>query len=333
MNKITTINNIDNIAFLKEVKNIMSNYLKKEKGLIGKINQYILLTKGKGFRPILLYYVANASRASGAPHYQEKQCAQAAASVELLHIATLLHDDFLDHSNLRRGLPTVYARWGKKIAVLVGDYIYTKALELIADLPQKAPLNYLIQSTIAMVIGETEQLQYEGDILLDEENYMQIIRNKTASLMSATCQIASSLTGDAKHLDNWRKFGEKVGLAFQITDDILDYTSTVEKLGKLQGNDLTEKKITLPLIVALREDKANSGTLAEDLKIYFDNTNNKELKENLLQIIKNSNGIKYAKEKAKNLLKEAKEEIKFVPQCKEHNELLNLIDTIVTREY
>ncbi len=214
--------------------------------LAEKVVRYVADKKGKRLRPMLVFLTAEM-------HGGSNDITSASSLViELLHTATLIHDDVVDDSSLRRGSPTVNNMWSSKISILVGDFLFSKTLTSMVDLKSMEALSIL--SDAANKITEGELLQLDNDYLdgLNESVYFDLISKKTASLFSASCQLgALSVTDDKIALKKMDLFGENLGIAFQITDDLLDYTGNELKLGKPTGNDIRENKITLPLIFSL----------------------------------------------------------------------------------
>lgn len=219
-----------------------------ETPLIGEICDHIRRGAGKRFRPTLLLLAAKHDGRV------DPAAVTAAASVELIHTATLLHDDVIDESDVRRGLPSINSRWGETAALIMGDYLYGKALDALSAAGLHEAVSRLARSTLLMSQAEMMQLETRYDLRITPEVYRRIIYNKTASLIESACAIGAELNpGLADRVEAFAEFGSKLGFVFQITDDIFDYLGDERRLGKPTGQDWEEGRITLPLIAALAE--------------------------------------------------------------------------------
>ena len=212
---------------------------------IEEVNEHLLFMRGKLFRPTLLLL---SSRIDGDSH---DDAVTMAAVVELVHLATLVHDDAVDHSALRRGLPTVNALWTHQVAIIMGDYLYSRGVAELARVGRLEALAVLANAANEMSVGEMRQLTSYDALDFSEEDYYRLIAAKTASLMSAACEMGA-LVGASLHRESLARYGHNLGMAFQIADDLLDYTGTEAVTGKPTGHDLRERKVTLPLVGALR---------------------------------------------------------------------------------
>lgn len=212
--------------------------------LIAQVNSHLTRMQGKMFRPTLLL-LADAATAP----VQNPRAESLAAVVELIHLATLVHDDAVDHSVLRRGMPTINVLFTHQVAVIMGDYLYSRAVIELVRQGDLEPLRVLSRVTNEMTVGEMRQLLAHDPLAFSEEDYDLLIQAKTASLISGACEVGA-LAGTATEREAMRKFGEYLGMAFQIVDDLLDFTGDEEATGKPAGLDLREHKITLPLIYA-----------------------------------------------------------------------------------
>ncbi len=247
-----------------------------EEGSINEILEYLFKEKGKRIRPALIYLC---SRFNGEPNQSTDI---AALIVELMHTATLLHDDVIDDANLRRNVPTVNKKWDNKTAILVGDYLFAKAMKIATDNKEYNLFDLITPAIMSLSVGELQQLSFSSKIEINREKYFEIIKNKTASLISVCCEVGYNTTAseDKEGLKIIKTIGEKLGIIFQIKDDILDYVGN--SIGKNIGQDIKESKITLPLICAWDyfsdEDKQN----------LVDVWNNEELRlKNIPNIIAN----------------------------------------------
>lgn len=213
---------------------------------IGEVNDHLLWARGKLFRPTLLLL---SNQVGGRPH---PRAVTLAAIVELVHLATLVHDDAVDHSVLRRGMPTVNALWNHQTAVIMGDYLYSRSISALAELGEVDYIAVLSQAANEMSVGELRQLSSCDALDFSEDDYDRLISSKTASLMSAACELGAA-AGTERYRVPLATYGHALGMAFQIADDLLDYTESEAVVGKPTGQDLREHKVTLPLIAAMRE--------------------------------------------------------------------------------
>ena len=230
------------------VNDLIAKQLTSDVGLVENISQYLVTGGGKRIRPLITLLAAGALNQAN----NLKQI-QLATAVEFLHTATLLHDDVVDMSTLRRGQPTANANWGNASSVLVGDFVYSKAFQLMVGIGSLQVMQILSDTTTKIAEGEVQQLMAIGDLTLSQDDYFNVIRNKTAQLFEGACQ-ASAVTAGASQaeIDSLGQYGLHLGLAFQLVDDYLDYSGNSADLGKNVGDDLAEGKLTLPLIEALR---------------------------------------------------------------------------------
>ncbi len=229
---------------------------------LDEIGDHVFARSGKLLRPTLLLL------ADGLTGRSSPEAITLAAAVELMHVATLVHDDAVDHSAERRGLPTVNHRWTHQVAIITGDYLYSKAVVEVAALGDLEPVSILARTANRMTIGEMQQLVLHDGLHFTRTQYYRLCEYKTASLMSAACELGA-LCGAPELRKPLRDFGRSLGMAFQIVDDLFDYTSSSEIMGKPPGQDLQEHKVTLPLIAALpdmnREERNTVETLFADL--------------------------------------------------------------------
>jgi len=233
-------------ADMAEVDRVLRSALSSDVVLIRQVAEYIIGGGGKRLRPALLLLTAGACGYQGTDHYK------LAAVIEMIHTATLLHDDVVDESQLRRGHATANAAFGNAASVLVGDFLYSRAFQLMVGVDRMRVLSILADATNIIAEGEVLQLMNAGNAALDEAAYFDVIERKTAKLFEAAAQLGAVLGGADPHReDAFRRYGMHLGTAFQIMDDVLDYTGDAELIGKNLGDDLGEGKMTLPLIRAL----------------------------------------------------------------------------------
>ncbi|MCS6978945.1 MAG: polyprenyl synthetase family protein [Flavobacteriales bacterium] len=281
--------------------------LKTRVSLLDLIMRYIIRHKGKQLRPLMVYLSA------GAAGGITDKTRTAAAMVELLHTATLVHDDVVDDSLKRRGFFSINALWKNKIAVLAGDFLLARGLTVALDSDHFDLLRITAHSVKEMAEGELLQLEKARRLDITEEVYYEIIRRKTASLMAACCACgASSFTQDADIVEKLRLFGEKAGMAFQIRDDLLDFDTQNKKTGKPSGNDLKEKKMTLPLIFALQ--RASHAERRKVIGLVKNNNRQPEKIRYVLDFVRESGGLDYAQKKMEGFKTEAQEVLNsFLP--------------------
>ena len=292
--------------------------------MLDRILKYIIKRKGKQMRPMFVFLSAKLIGEVNESTYR------AAALVELLHTATLVHDDVVDESMERRGFFSINAIWKNKIAVLVGDYLLSKGLLLSTSHDDFMHLHILTDAVRQMSEGELLQIEKSRKLNLDEDVYFEIIRNKTASLLSSACAVGAYSTGkDEKKTELMRVFGQKVGIAFQIKDDLFDYGK--EDVGKPTGNDIREKKLTLPLIYTLNNtDKATRRKLIFMLK---NENKNKESINFIIEKVIEAGGIRYAEAKMNSYRDEALEILHSFDPSPVRNALEDLVRFTTDRKY
>ena len=284
MKKAEAILHNELIIFEKEFKEAV----KSQVPLLDRIMRFIVNRKGKQLRPMFVLLSAKLCGGINESTYR------AASLVELLHTATLVHDDVVDESLERRGFFSTYALWKTKISVLVGDYLLAKGLLLSLDHHDFRILQLLSEAVRLMSEGELLQIEKSRSLNLDEQVYFEIIRNKTASLLASACAAgAFSASHDETIAEKMRMFGEKTGMAFQIKDDLFDYGT--DDVGKPTGNDIKEKKLTLPLIYTL--NNVDSSTKRELIYIIKNQNKNSSKVNHVIEVVKKNGGIAYAQQK------------------------------------
>jgi octaprenyl-diphosphate synthase len=273
--------------------------------IIADVNRHLLRMRGKMFRPTLVLLSASAT------DDVTPQDVRLAAVVELIHVATLVHDDSVDHSVLRRGQPTVNALFSHQVAVIMGDYLYSRAIIELVDLDDPEPLRVMSRVTNEMTVGEMRELVAHDMLDYSEADYDELIRSKTASLMSAACEIGG-LRGRPADREALRRYGLFLGMAFQITDDVLDYTSTESVTGKPSGHDLREHKITLPLIAAL--PRLLPAERRQVQQLMADPTPSDDLIHAVIAAVASHGGVAAAQERALKLAQRAEAELDRLPE-------------------
>ena len=301
-----------------------ANAVKSDAPLLDRIMKFIIKRKGKQLRPMFVFLSAKLHGTVNESTYR------AAALVELLHTATLVHDDVVDESLERRGFFSINALWKNKIAVLVGDYLLSKGLLLSAEANDYKHLQILSDAVRQMSEGELLQMEKSRKLNLKEDIYFEIIRSKTASLLSSACGVGAwSTTQDEDITAKMKMFGEKTGIAFQIKDDLFDYGK--ENIGKPTGNDIKEKKLTLPLIYTLNNV---SSTKRREL-IYIIKNENKDQKKIkiVLDAVVECGGIKYATKKMYEYRDEALSILYQFPDSDVRKGLEELVRYTTDRKY
>ena len=301
-----------------------SEAVKSQTMLLDRIMKYIIKRKGKQLRPMFVFLSAKLHGEVNESTYR------AAALVELLHTATLVHDDVVDESLERRGFFSINAIWKNKIAVLVGDYLLSKGLLLSTSNNDFEHLHLLSEAVKQMSEGELLQIEKSRKLNLKEDIYFEIIRNKTASLLSSACAVGAYSTSKDKDISNKMKlFGEKVGIAFQIKDDLFDYSK--EDIGKPTGNDIKEKKLTLPLIYTLNKVAASKR---REL-IYIIKNENRDLVKvkYVIDIVVEEGGISYAIEKMNQYRDDALVILHSFPDSEVRKALEDLVRYTTDRKY
>jgi len=290
--------------------------------IIAEVNEHLLRMKGKLFRPTLLLL---SHRASGA---DDPRTVTLAAVVELIHLATLVHDDSVDHSVLRRGMPTLNALFSHQIAVIMGDYLYSRAIIELVGLDDLAPLRVFARVTNEMTIGEMRQLEAHDKLAYDEAQYDELIRSKTASLLAGACEVGA-LRAPAPYREALARFGLRLGMAFQITDDLLDYTEREAVTGKPSGLDLKEHKVTLPLIAALAAMGPAQRRRVAELMTTPDPGD--PLVAEVMQLVETAGGLDYARRRALELAQRAEAELEILPPSPARDALRDSIAYAVER--
>src|SRR4030066_2143680 len=295
---------------LKKVDQEFRKNLRSDVPIISAIGEHLLRSGGKRFRAKLLLL---SSKLCG---YQGDVHISMASLIEFIHTATLLHDDVVDRAELRRGIDSANSKWGNEASVLVGDFLFTKCFSLLVQSGNWKILQTVCKATTVMAEGELEELIRTNDLSLTEGDYLSIIASKTASLISASAKIGAILGNVSKEKEKARaEFGLNVGIAFQLIDDHLDYTSNEEEFGKKIGIDLQDGKITLPLISTLhhcnQEEQAFIQRTVESSPITKDDF------FRVVEIIERHDGIQYTWQKAKEHVERAKAHLHLFPDSKE----------------
>ncbi|MDA0328529.1 MAG: polyprenyl synthetase family protein [Gemmatimonadetes bacterium] len=289
---------------------------------IEEVSEHLLFMRGKLFRPTLLLL------SSGVGGQEHEDSLTLAAVVELVHLATLVHDDAVDHSALRRGLPTVNALWTHQVAIIMGDYLYSRGVSELARIGNLEALAVLANAANEMSVGEMRQLTSYDALDFSEQDYYRLIAAKTASLMSAACEMGA-IAGAPEQRRQLAQYGHNLGMAFQIADDLLDYTGTEAVTGKPTGHDLRERKVTLPLVEALA--RATPGE-AQEIRAFFtrvDPTDDEIAR--IVEIVVARGGLEYAGAAAARYADLAREALTDVPQGPACEALMDAVSYAVDR--
>ena len=290
---------------LESVQEELKRIIVSDFDMIEEVNEYLLLMRGKLFRPTLLLL---ANQVGGKP---SDDAVTLAAVVELVHLATLVHDDAVDHSVLRRGLPTLNALWTHQIAIIMGDYLYSRSITELTRLGNLEALAVLAVAANEMSVGEMRQLTSYDALEFTEEDYYRLIAAKTASLMSAACEMGA-LDGVREYRQPLARFGRDLGMAFQIADDVLDYTGSEAVTGKPSGHDLRERKVTLPLVGALAN--ASNAEMAEIRDFFTMVEASDEDIRRVIGIVRDRGGLLYARDQADLYAERADEALRDLPE-------------------
>lgn len=319
-NPITDVIATDMVA----VNQVIRQQLYSEVALVNQIAEYIISAGGKRIRPVLVLLIANAYGYQGKHHFD------LAAIVEFIHTATLLHDDVVDESSLRRGRQTANAMFGNAASVLVGDFLYSRAFQMMVSIQSMRVMQILADATNVIAEGEVLQLLNMHDPDVSEERYLQVIRSKTAKLFEAAAEIGALIAGanDAQ-ISAAGEYGRSIGTAFQLIDDVLDYSGNADDIGKNVGDDLREGKPTLPLIYLMK-----NGSDAERQLVRTCIEQGDESQFNaILQAITDSGALEYTRNKAMTAAELARQSVADLPESAYKSALLALTQFAVTRNH
>lgn len=316
------------VPVTRELETFRKRYreaLKSDNTLIDKVMRYILRQQGKQVRPLLVMLGAKVCGGVGDSSYR------AAIMVELLHSATLVHDDVVDGAEMRRGLASINALWKNKIAVLIGDYMLSKGLLFSLDHNDYRSLHMVSDAVRRMSEGEILQIQKTRSLDITEEDYLQVISDKTASLLSTSCAMGgASATDDETRIAALKEYGEYLGLAFQIRDDLLDYTGDSRKTGKQLGIDIQDKKITLPLIYALRHSEPREQ---KRIRSILKSSRKRAMKSGeVMEFVRRSGGLEYARDVAEGFADRAAATLDVFDDSESRRALHLLIDFVMKRQ-
>jgi len=309
---------------LDSVEETLKLFSRSSNIIISEISSYLIQNSGKRIRPALLLLC---SKLLG---YKGKENILMSAIVETIHTASLIHDDIIDNSKIRRGKETIHTRWGANITVLLGDYLYIKAVGLSLGSTHKQIIQILTDTSVQMIEGELNEYYLSGNLDVEEESYLDIINKKTASLFSSSCRIGAILANSSKKEEqDLAEFGANLGMSFQIIDDLLDFTGDEKILGKPVLSDLNEGRVTLPVIYTLKNDNyMNRKLLTSFLK---EKNGSKKYKKEISEIIQSNGALQYTQTKAREFSLKSKEIIRQFPQSIYRETLTLFPDLILTR--
>ena len=294
---------------------------------IGEINTYLLKMRGKLFRPTLLLL---AHRATGGPEH-DARAVRLAAVTELIHLATLVHDDSVDHSAMRRGMPTINALFSHQTAVIMGDYLYSRAIIELVHVGEIEPLRVFARVTNDMAIGEMRQLEAHDRLAFSQDDYDLLIRAKTASLVSGACEVGALHAAPA-HREALRRYGMLMGMGFQIMDDVIDYTQSEAVTGKPSGLDLREHKVTQPLIAALSDGRLAPVDRARVQRLMDTSEPSDAQVQEVVALVAAVGGIDAARRRAQDLARQAEAELEALPPSPSRDGLRDAIVYAVDRD-
>ena len=305
-------------AVVEEMKHIITNELP----MIEQVSGHLLQMRGKMFRPTLALL---ASETAGTP---ERRVVTVAAVVELMHLASLVHDDSVDHSALRRGLPTVNSLFSHQVSVIMGDFLYSRALEALVALADIDMMRVLTSVSTQLTVGEMRQLAAVEALAFNEADYEALIQAKTASLLAAACE-TGAMCGASQHREPLRRYGERLGMAFQVADDMLDYTGSSDETGKPSGLDLREQKVTLPLILALPRFSPSARATVEAL--FATDSPTDEQVDEVIALTAEAGGIEGARQRGEEYARQAEDALDGLPDTPARAALADAILYVMDR--
>jgi octaprenyl-diphosphate synthase len=311
-------------AELDRVSQRMWDITADDNPLIGDVLRHLQRMQGKLLRPTLLL-LANA-----VDETRSTVAIDHAAVLELIHLATLVHDDSVDHSGLRRGMPTVNSVFSHQVSVMMGDFLYARAVRHVAAIGDLEALRVIADASNRMTVGELWQLSAVDRLQFSEEEYFALNDAKTASLMAAACEVGA-LCGAPRHRETLRRFGNRIGMAFQVADDLLDYIEGQEITGKPWGADLREHKVTLPLIAALPSLSRADRESVESL--FRDPEPDESAISEIIGLVTMAGGLEYARQKGDTFASEAEVAAASLPESAARSALLELVGYVLDRRW
>ena len=326
----STINSMADVweayrAELDGVEHQVRQNLDSSVTLVNTVAAHILNSGGKRVRPLLLLLSARLCGYPGREHYQ------LGSLIEFIHTATLLHDDVVDEADIRRGRRTARKVWGNQISILVGDYLYSKAMAQIVEFRSHGMNEVLAEACTKMAEGEVLQLYYNGNPSMPESDYIKIVEHKTAGLIAAACRMGAILADASEEKQSALfRFGQYLGIAFQVADDTLDYNADGERLGKTLGQDLRQGKATLPLLHLLDHCSEPDRSMIKDRM--ETRTLSREDLEQILGLMQDAGSLAYAMERAKTYIAAAQHELEAFEDSSARRALIVAADYMITRD-
>lgn len=307
---------------LDMIEQALEETIQSEHPVLKEASMHLLQAGGKRIRPVFVLLSAKFG------DYNIEVIKNVAVALELIHTASLVHDDVIDNAELRRGAETIKAKWDNRIAMYTGDYIFARAVELMTKINKPEAHKLLSKTMVELCIGEIEQIKDKYNWEQNLRTYFRRIKRKTALLIAVSCQLGAVAAEAPDYIQRrLYQYGYYVGMAFQITDDILDFTGTQKQLGKPAGSDLMQGNITLPVLYALRDQSLRNEIIAN-----FD-IHDSEKSKQIISLLKNSGGIEYSKEISDRYLQKALHALKELPNCKEKTALYNVAKYIGKRKF
>nr|WP_016834237.1 octaprenyl diphosphate synthase [Herbaspirillum lusitanum] len=307
-----------------EVNTVIRRQLYSEVPLVNQVSEYIISAGGKRIRPVLVLLIANAYAYKGTAHHS------LAAVIEFIHTATLLHDDVVDESSLRRGKETANALFGNAASVLVGDFLYSRAFQMMVTVGNARVMQIVADATNVIAEGEVLQLLNMHNPDVNEEDYLRVIRSKTAKLFEAAAQLGALISGaDEAGIEAAGEYGRSLGTAFQLIDDVLDYSGNAAEIGKNVGDDLREGKPTLPLIYLMENGSPEQRELVRSC---IENGDEQHF-DQILAAITSSGALDYTRREAQKAAQRAADAVQSLPDSKYKNSLLELSTFAVDRNH
>jgi octaprenyl-diphosphate synthase len=284
----------------------------------------ILRAGGKRLRPALVLFAARGC------NYTGERSIRMAVAMELVHTASLIHDDVIDEAEVRRGEPTVNSSWGNRRSVLLGDYLYTRVVDMVAEDGDLEVVRCLAQTAASMARGEMVQTLCRNELNVSEQEYLRIINRKTASLISCCCRVGALLGGNGNgEVEALAQYGRDLGMAFQITDDLLDFTADQQKLGKTLGNDIREGRLTLPFIRALA--KADQQEREWLTGVFRAGTVDDQVLQRIRLLVDRCRGVEYCRQRAEEYSRSCKEKLEVLEESESRRSLAMLAEYVVRR--
>jgi len=310
---------------LVELQNFIRDLILEEFNFIEEVAEHVVSMKGKLFRPALLLLAGGLSGNNG----RTRELIQMAVVVEMIHMATLVHDDFIDDASIRRGLPTINDRWSEQVSIIMGDYLYSRSLIELVNVGDMKTMRLMSAACRRIALGEMMEVNLTNTLDQTEEKYYRTISEKTAALIAASCETGAVLAAP-EYRENMRIYGENLGMAFQIIDDVFDYTGRSSTIGKVVGTDLREKKVTLPLLHALKN-------MAPDERKYMEQLFSKQGVESedideVSRIIRDHGGFDYATRRAGIYARDARKALEGVEPSRHRDSLFDAVDYVVERD-